>query len=120
MAQIGDRVRNGAGSPSCSFGDALRITRVQGYPGVWEMSWASDGRADSEHSDKIRGERQSSGGASGRTTSLADREPGRLKYLVSYPQPWDELGASGGRSRMPQRNRGFEEAELAGLEPASS
>jgi hypothetical protein len=27
----------------------LRVKRVQGYDGVWEMSWASDGRATFEY-----------------------------------------------------------------------
>jgi hypothetical protein len=27
------------------FEPALRVKRVQGEPGVWEMTWAADGRA---------------------------------------------------------------------------
>jgi hypothetical protein len=26
------------------FEPGLRVKRVQGYPGVWEMTWAADGR----------------------------------------------------------------------------
>jgi hypothetical protein len=39
-----------------SFRPALRVKRVQGYPGVWEVSWAADGRATFEYGDEIRGE----------------------------------------------------------------
>ncbi len=35
---------------------ALRVKRVQGYPGVWEMTWAADGRASFEYGDEIQGE----------------------------------------------------------------
>jgi hypothetical protein len=28
-----------------SFAPQLRVKRVQGEPGVWEMTWAADGRA---------------------------------------------------------------------------
>ncbi|MGI8553659.1 MAG: hypothetical protein ACR2PL_23160 [Dehalococcoidia bacterium] len=28
-----------------AFDPGLRIKRVEGYPGVWEMTWAPDGRA---------------------------------------------------------------------------
>ncbi len=34
----------------------LRVKRVQGYPGVWEMTWAADGRATFEYGDEIQGE----------------------------------------------------------------
>jgi hypothetical protein len=34
-----------AGLASQSFAPQLRIKRVQGEPGVWEMTWAADGRA---------------------------------------------------------------------------
>jgi mRNA-degrading endonuclease YafQ of YafQ-DinJ toxin-antitoxin module len=36
------------------FEQALRIKRVQGYPGVWEMSWAPDGRATFEYGEELR------------------------------------------------------------------
>lgn len=32
-------------SASQSFPPQLRVKRVQGEPGVWEMTWAADGRA---------------------------------------------------------------------------
>lgn len=32
-----------------SFDPGLRVKRVQGYPGVWEMTWAADGRATFEY-----------------------------------------------------------------------
>ena len=32
---------------------SLRVKRVQGYPGVWEMSWASDGRATFEYGEEL-------------------------------------------------------------------
>jgi hypothetical protein len=38
-----------------AFRPSLRIKRVQGYPGVWEMTWAADGRATFEYGEEIRG-----------------------------------------------------------------
>lgn len=35
---------------------ALRVKRVQGYPCVWELSWAADGRATFEYAEEIGGE----------------------------------------------------------------
>jgi mRNA-degrading endonuclease YafQ of YafQ-DinJ toxin-antitoxin module len=35
------------------FHPRLRVKRVQGYPGVWEMSWAPDGRATFQYGDEI-------------------------------------------------------------------
>ncbi|MBA4179944.1 MAG: hypothetical protein C0506_05080 [Anaerolinea sp.] len=32
---------------------ALRVKRVQGHPGVWEMSWAADGRATFEYGEEV-------------------------------------------------------------------
>src|SRR4051812_24834166 len=32
----------------------LRVKRIQGYPGIWEMSWAPDGRATFEYGDEVR------------------------------------------------------------------
>ena len=34
-----------AGLVSQSFAPQLRVKRVQGHPGVWEITWAADGRA---------------------------------------------------------------------------
>ena len=36
-----------------SFEPALRVKRVQGYPGVWEMTWAADGRATFEYGEEL-------------------------------------------------------------------
>jgi hypothetical protein len=36
------------------FDPALRVKRVRGYSGVWEMSWAADGRATFQYGDAIR------------------------------------------------------------------
>jgi mRNA-degrading endonuclease YafQ of YafQ-DinJ toxin-antitoxin module len=36
------------------FEPGLRIKRVQGYPGVWEMTWAPDGRATFEYGDELQ------------------------------------------------------------------
>jgi hypothetical protein len=33
---------------------ALRVKRVQGHPGVWEMTWAPDGRATFEYGAEVR------------------------------------------------------------------
>jgi hypothetical protein len=35
------------------FHSRLRVKRVQGYPGVWEMSWAADGRATFQYGDEV-------------------------------------------------------------------
>jgi mRNA-degrading endonuclease YafQ of YafQ-DinJ toxin-antitoxin module len=37
-----------------TFEPSLRVKRVQGYPGVWEMTWAADGRATFEYGDEVR------------------------------------------------------------------
>ncbi len=42
--------------PGGTFRPALRVKRVQGSPGVWEMTWAADGRATFEYGDEIHGE----------------------------------------------------------------
>ena len=36
------------------FDPSLRVKRVQGYPGVWEMTWAADGRATFEYGGEIQ------------------------------------------------------------------
>jgi hypothetical protein len=33
---------------------ALRVKRVQGHPGVWEITWAPDGRATFHYGDEVR------------------------------------------------------------------
>ena len=43
-----DCLRRGSVDPS------LRVKRVRGYPGVWEMTWAPDGRATFQYGDEIR------------------------------------------------------------------
>jgi hypothetical protein len=45
-----------AGVASQSFAPQLRVKRVQGQPGVWEMSWAADGRATFQYGDEVRDE----------------------------------------------------------------
>ncbi len=45
---IADLAKGGQG-----FHPRLRIKRMQGHPGVWEMSWAPDGRATFEYGDEI-------------------------------------------------------------------
>jgi len=37
-----------------SFHPRLRVKRVQGHPGVWEMTWAPDGRATFEYGAEVR------------------------------------------------------------------
>ena len=39
-----------------TFRPGLRVKRVQRYPGIWEMTWAADGRATFEYGEEIRGE----------------------------------------------------------------
>jgi hypothetical protein len=35
------------------FHPRLRVKRVQGHPGVWEMTWAYDGRATFQYGDEV-------------------------------------------------------------------
>jgi hypothetical protein len=42
-----------AGLASQSFASQLRVKRVQGEPGVWEMSWAADGRATFSYGTEV-------------------------------------------------------------------
>ncbi len=37
-----------------AFRTGLRVKRVQGWPGVWEMTWAPDGRATFEYGREQR------------------------------------------------------------------
>ncbi|MGH2957140.1 MAG: hypothetical protein ACRDL6_09115 [Solirubrobacterales bacterium] len=36
------------------FRSGLRVKAMQGYPGVWEMTWAQDGRATFHYGDEVR------------------------------------------------------------------
>ena len=38
------------------FRAGLRVKGIQGAPGIFEMTWAPDGRATFEYGDEIRGE----------------------------------------------------------------
>jgi hypothetical protein len=35
------------------FRASLRVKRVEGYPGVWEMTWAPDGRATFHYGPEV-------------------------------------------------------------------
>jgi hypothetical protein len=37
-----------------SFRKGLRIKGLEGHPGLWELSWAGDGRATFEYGDEVR------------------------------------------------------------------
>lgn len=39
--------------PTRRFRASLRIRDVEGYPGVWEMTWSGDGRATFEYGQPI-------------------------------------------------------------------
>lgn len=43
-----------AGLSTQRFDQKLRIKRVQGQRGVWELTWAPDGRATFEYGDPVR------------------------------------------------------------------
>ena len=43
-----------AGLRSGSFDPRLRVKRVQGHPGFWEMTWAPDGRATFQYGPELR------------------------------------------------------------------
>jgi len=36
------------------FHPSLRVKRVQGHPGIWEMTWAYDGRATFQYDDAVQ------------------------------------------------------------------
>ena len=36
-----------------TFHPRLRVKKMQGHPGIWEMSWAPDGRATFEYGDDV-------------------------------------------------------------------
>jgi len=42
------------GVDSRRFDPSLRVKRVQGSPGVWEMTWAPDGRATFHYGEEVR------------------------------------------------------------------
>lgn len=43
----------GLKEPQPSFHPRLRVKRMQGHSGIWEMSWAPDGRATFEYGDEV-------------------------------------------------------------------
>jgi len=43
-----------AGLGEGSLHPSLRVKRVQGRPGVWEITWAPDGRATFSYGDELR------------------------------------------------------------------
>jgi hypothetical protein len=45
---IADLANGGQG-----FHPRLRVKRVQGHPGVWEMTWAYDGRATFQYGEEV-------------------------------------------------------------------
>ena len=45
---VADLAKGGQG-----FHPRLRVKRMQGHPGVWEISWAPDGRATFEYGDAV-------------------------------------------------------------------
>lgn len=45
---IADLTKGGQG-----FHPSLRVKRVQGHPGVWEMTWAHDGRATFQYGEEV-------------------------------------------------------------------
>lgn len=42
-----------AGLPSQTFAPQQRVKRVQGEPGVWEITWASDSRATFSYGTEV-------------------------------------------------------------------
>jgi len=43
-----------AGLQERRFDPRLRVKRVQGHEGVWEVTWAADGRATFEYGAEVR------------------------------------------------------------------
>jgi hypothetical protein len=44
----------GVALTSRRFPPSLRVKRVHGHPGTWEMTWAPDGRATFEYGPEVR------------------------------------------------------------------
>ena len=40
-------------APETGFHPSLRVKRMQGHRGIWEMSWAPDGRATFQYGDEV-------------------------------------------------------------------
>jgi hypothetical protein len=51
-AAVAQFIADLAGSAQ-AFHPSLRVKRVQGHPGVWEMTWAYDGRATFEYGAEV-------------------------------------------------------------------
>ncbi len=43
-----------AGLAAGRFSSRLRVKRVESHPGVWEVTWAPDGRATFEYGPEVR------------------------------------------------------------------
>ena len=89
-----------AGLALQSLDPRLRVKRVQGHPGIWEMSWADDGRATFQYGQEIR-----SGGAARHLASNRNARslPDALTSWVDRAvRPGDELlsGSAVGRIRV--------------------
>jgi len=54
QAWIRARGRFAAGLQAGRLDPALRVKRVQGHRGVWEITWAPDGRATFHYGEQIR------------------------------------------------------------------
>jgi hypothetical protein len=68
LEQFKADLRSGALRPG------LPIKRVQRHPGVWEITWAADGRATFEHGRRSGASHTSAGAGSELTTSFAARD----------------------------------------------
>lgn len=54
QAWVRMRRRFVAGLQAGRFDPALRVKRVQGHPGIWEITWAPDGRATFQYGEEVR------------------------------------------------------------------
>jgi hypothetical protein len=114
-----------------TFRPALRVKRIQGYPGVWELSWAPDGRATLSTVTRSVESRTSCGDGSGRTTSSVardraciathlSRQPRRLVYPSGTRDVDGKARLRTSRVRNPLRTKRILRVELGGLEPPTS
>jgi hypothetical protein len=102
------------------FRPSLRIKRVQGYAGVWELSWAPTNEQPSSTGTRSAESRTSFGGASGHTTSSVARDSPTL----AYPPRTRSNATNEPRKRdgyhQPLEAKEILRMELGGLEPPTS
>jgi hypothetical protein len=96
-----------SGLANQSFAAQLRVKRVQGEAGVWEITWAPDGRATFAYGpDVLAGQPQSFGGGSEPTTSSVGRSYGCSAVVAEADVPvWSPAPSSVGLAARFRANK---------------